>query len=127
MTCTQSSRPMVQHLTDAALDYCVAQASRVDVTLGSYYGDVVVYHAPFEGREYSPSTSWAQGGPLLHQHGIGVAEIAKNRWHAHCQAVPGACFVGKTPLEAAMRCLVAKRFGLEAPTMPEQLHRYARP
>jgi hypothetical protein len=111
----------VHKLTGPALDYCVARAAGVSVTVGRYYGEAVIYYAPFEGRVYAPSLDWNQGGALLHAAGIGVSERARNRWQAHCVAVPAVCFEGRTPLEAAMRCFVARKFGLQAPDLPQEL------
>lgn len=120
-----SALEIVHGLDGAVLDYYVAQACKVDVALGRYYNDPVVYVTPFDGKPYSPSTNWTQGGPLLHKLGIGIAQLSTNRWHAHCATVPGACVEGATPLQAAMRCVVLKRFGSQLPEMPLQLRAQA--
>lgn len=108
----------VLDLEGAALDYCVALAANVDVVLGQNTGGVVVYVAHRPGLVYAPSSDWALGGPLLQLAGINVSECNKTRWHAHSIRVPATCFAGRTPLEAAMRCFVAMRFGLQAPDLP---------
>jgi hypothetical protein len=108
----------VLEMEGAALDYCVALAAKVSVTLGRHAGGVVVYAAHRPGEVYAPSADWALGGPLLQLAGINVSECNKTRWHAHSIRVPATCFVGRTPLEAAMRCFVAMRFGLRAPELP---------
>ena len=65
---------------------------------------------------YSPSTDWAQGGPIIeregidiYQSGVWVAEIGGNHTTE-----------GPTPLIAAMRCYVASRLGDEV-DIPEAL------
>jgi hypothetical protein len=101
----------VQDLDGPALDYCVALVANIPVTLGSRDGKVVVYAAAREGRVFSPSSDWAQGGPLLHKAGIGIYECSKTRWHAQSLSIPAVSFSGRTPLTAAMRCFVAIKFG----------------
>lgn len=110
-----------QTLTDAALDWYVAQATGVAVTIGRYYGEAVIYHAPFDGKEFAPSRDWAHGGPLLQRANIGVTKHTSKGWHAHCGDMPRLCFKGATPLEAAMRCLVAQKFGAQLPELPAEL------
>lgn len=66
--------------------------------------------------DYSPSTSWAQGGPIIEREHITV-EWRPNYgrglpWVAH---IPHNNFSsGATPLEAAMRCYVSSKLGYGA-------------
>ena len=76
-----------------------------------------------QGRvgEFSPSTNWAQGGPLIERECIElVPSLGGSLWYAESidrKARAEAC---PTPLIAAMRCLVASRLGDEV-DIPEEL------
>lgn len=73
--------------------------------------------------EYSPSTKWAQGGPIIERLGIGVRKVkAIKTWHWEAAlAFPSkAPSYGPTPLVAAMRCLVSAKLGDEI-DVPEEL------
>lgn len=100
-------------LEGSALDYAVAKAgnrespSIAEKFLGEQY--------------YRPSTDWAHGGPIIESerlqvwpHGVplsGWVACYENRSiHAH----------GATPLEAAMRCFVLNKLGMEI-DVPEAL------
>ncbi len=97
-------------LIGAALDWAVEQAEG-----GSGLG---------YGEEYSPSTNWAQGGPLLEREGITTgpwdtspARAIKGHNHDY---KPTYSMVGPTLLVAGMRCFVASRFGDEV-EVPQEL------
>jgi hypothetical protein len=65
----------------------------------------------FEGKTvaYSPSTKWAQGGPLIDQHASTVTQAAYDAgWWAHIGNHIGE---GKTPLIAVCRAIVAAKIG----------------
>lgn len=73
---------------------------------------------------YSPSTNWAQGGPLIEREGVNlrmhtgtdkqpIAFVWVNHTPAHREQ-------GPTPLIAAMRCYVASKLGDEI-EVPEEL------
>lgn len=75
------------------------------------------------GREYSPSSNWAQAGPIMERHDIypcryyGCAENNPNVF----QAGKGISWIrGETPLIAAMRSLIRSNFGNEI-DVPETL------
>lgn len=71
-------------------------------------------------HRYSPSTGWAQGGPIIDLEGIGFFQ---KKDEGYCQAaMPGAEFIqwGPTPLMAAMRCYVASKLGYDV-DVPEEL------
>lgn len=75
---------------------------------------------------FSPSTDWAQGGPIIdremREHGFDVWRTADM---AQCAAtyergLPDSYIYGSTPLIAAMRCYVASKLGDEV-EIPEEL------
>jgi hypothetical protein len=69
----------------------------------------------FDGS-YTPSTDWAQGGPLIEREGISV-DRAGLAWTADLSDSVGGYIEhtesGPTPLIAAMRCYVASKLGDE--------------
>lgn len=115
-------------LTGRALDWAVASLE------GATYlhTDGIVWHFTLNGRPkvlhlgwardlaYSPSTAWAQGGPLIE---LGRIDLFRSGavWDASTGGRhPNVCQSGPTPLVAAMRCLVASRLG-ESVDIPEGL------
>ena len=109
---------LVSELKDAQLDYWVAKADKltayrlIDKMGGCWVDD------PERPTliQYSPSTDWSQGGPIIEMERIEFAEHA-NRWDASLTRSDGQTFnaCGETHLIAAMRCLVASKFGEEVP------------
>jgi hypothetical protein len=114
-------------LTGAALDWAVAKREgHIDDFNGWLHEASLLEVA--EG-DYTPSTNWAQGGPIIEREGISVfcgglgatgywnAYYAdRDEWHdvdLHKQ-------VGPTPLIAAMRCVVDSTLGDEV-DIPEEL------
>lgn len=95
----------VSELEGANLDYWVCKA---------YGRPYSASGSPIGPPTYSPSTDWSQGGPIIEREkmDIGLHENGKDwvavreRWKWN---------VGPTPLIAAMRCLVASKFGEEVP------------
>jgi hypothetical protein len=105
-------------LTGAALDWAVAKCE-------GYRIDLVP-----EGS-YTPSTDWAQGGPIIEREGILLRSIRRadhsmdGQWLAMYdggntgsmvqwvkrETWPRHYFIGPTPLIAAMRCYVASKLG----------------
>ena len=88
-------------LTGKALNWAVAECEDVYCFDGSY----------------TPSTNWAQGGPIIEREGIALYLYGGSEWNAH---VGGRESVGPTPLIAAMRCYVASKLGDEV-EIPEEL------
>ncbi len=87
------------------------------------------------GKQWSPSTNWAQGGPIIEREGIELlcnvtAEEAKKfiegshaDWRAAKRPINrNARSFGPTPLVAAMRCYVASELGDEV-EVPDELLR----
>lgn len=85
--------------------------------------------APYYHR-FSPSTDWAQGGPIIEREGISIRLEGREDmgWYATVGArgelaftcLPMADAGGPTPLIAAMRCYVASKLGDEV-EIPEEL------
>lgn len=122
-------------LTGVALDWAVAlckgllEAGHVVVDFEYMSGhDPIrlnplpeVYYSP----AYTPSTDWAQGGPIIEREYIQLTiDLA---WEAHviCEdkkfgGVERFACTGPTPLIAAMRCFVASHLGDEI-ELPEEL------
>jgi len=113
-------------LTGAALDWAVAKCEG-DENEVEYVDDGItqcVLHR-YLGR-YSPSTDWAQGGPIIEREKIDVF------WQSHQHSWVGSMSrgtnkigfrhlqYGHTPLIAAMRCYVASKLGDEI-EIPEEL------
>lgn len=97
-------------LTGAALDWAVAKCEGV-------MNDFVYKSA-------SPSTDWAQGGPIIEQEKVCVAWLSKQDLgmepEHYCVAHIDGIYTryGSTPLIAAMRCYVTSKLGdeIEIPT-----------
>ena len=68
--------------------------------------------------EYTPSTDWSQGGPIIEREKIDILHEHDMRWVAVPQK--GVERYGPTPLIAAMRCYVASKMGDEV-EIPEEL------
>lgn len=101
-------------LIGAALDWAVAkcEGAPIESPSGGVYWPTLC--------NYSPSTHWAQGGPIIEREKLNTWFEAECPWHS-VPAGPawGAGregiyrYGGPTPLIAAMRCLVASKFGEE--------------
>lgn len=109
-------------LTGATLDYWVAKA---EDEYSPFMQDGACWIALDDEhtKPFSPSTDWAQGGPLIQQHGICVLEdgefwIASNDAEALSKVyiyAEEAAHSGPTPLVAAMRAIVAIFYGDTVP------------
>ena len=86
-------------LTDTALDWAVARCE------GVIKGDALDTGFILEGA-YTPSTDWAQGGPIIEREGISLMD----GWSAYTENLRNL-HQGPTPLIAAMRCYVASQLG----------------
>ena len=100
-----------QDLTGAALDWAVAKCNGKTL---HYFVDDPLKKDPWllvNGdvdqplHSYTPSTDWAQGGPIIEREKMGVFPT-HDGWAAGMQS-------GPTPLIAAMRCYVASKLGDE--------------
>ena len=73
------------------------------------------------GVNFTPSTNWAQGGPIIEREGMTIALDAFG-WearHYDGETEPWT-MTGDTPLVAAMRCFVASKLG-DTVDVPEEL------
>ena len=117
-------------LTGPALDWGVAQV--VHANLQRTYGEPVfnpktkrIYQTQGLqqiGVNYSPSTNWAQGGPIIESNEIDLKLVEEGVWQASniFDDMEWYHFLGYSPLEAAMRCHVAHKLGEEV-EIPEEL------
>ena len=115
-------------LTGTALNWAVAKCEGL---LAIHGGNLQIYrgqlkvHPSSLGTVYTPSTDWAQGGPIIEREGITVIHIGED-WEDTWQARKGDghwqgyLSGGQTPLIAAMRCYVASTLGVEV-DIPEEL------
>jgi hypothetical protein len=101
----------INELTNLALNWAVARANGNTNAFG------------IDG--WSPSTNWAQGGPIIEREGISVMLSFRDSYAEGANAKPsGWCArkyqygvlseplsYGPTPLIAAMRCFVASKLG----------------
>lgn len=133
----------VSELTGTALDWAVAKAEGLNLVLDPMgFGQIAPrcrqagWWVWEDGRKqiigvkkttrsqeegFSPSTDWAQGGPIIEQYQITVTPRSRNDWEARIWSdeIDDFITVGKrgnycrTLLIAAMRCYVASKFGDE--------------
>jgi hypothetical protein len=109
-------------LIGAPLDWAVAVAAK----------NLPISHLPSSKHFWSPSTVWAQGGPIIERENIKVAPNINGTWSAQIRHAKEHPLVaqpvltgwtnkhGPTPLVAAMRCFVASKLGDEV-DVPEEL------
>ena len=111
-------------LIGPALDWAVA---KIDQPQWSDY-DCELWVQDDE-YQYSPSTIWSQGGPIIEREGLSIRQVDDGTWRSDfSRAVlkaDGSAYAflqkaGPTPLIAAMRCFVASRLGDEV-DIPEEL------
>ena len=124
-------------LTGAALDWAVAKAADYLTRLGDHWMvtlpgvHVRMNFVPGPRCVFTPSTRWAQGGPIIESEGIElICNLRPNEartfkttpdWRASRRAwSKGDVWYGPTPLIAAMRCFVAYRLGDEV-DIPKEL------
>lgn len=119
----------VSELAGSHLDWAVAKAMGLTPMFCLEDGKPIccVEEEDFDGCEewvedglaFTPSVYWNQGGPIIECEQIGIECFGNGEW----AAVHGAVFTdeatlgrhgsGPTPLIAAMRALVASKFGEE--------------
>ena len=99
-------------LTGAALDWAVAKCEGHKVFIK--HAPLQIMYTPKRKRSwyiYTPSTNWAQGGPIIERETISLDYAQEEDWAAKTPAYQWA--YGPTPLIAAMRCYVASKLGDE--------------
>lgn len=119
----------VSLLTGAALDWAVATCEGRNIKfdpMGFKNGSEAGYWiweekannhidtAQLIGRNYSPSTNWTQGGPLIERENVSLASPSpvSDHWTAMTNMSTHKQH-GETALIAAMRCFVATKMGNE--------------
>ena len=117
-------------LTGAQLDWAVAKCEGPNSVASCYYDDdapLWLDEAP--ENEWTPSTNWVQGGPIIEREFISLADTTSLplRWVASLmhedKEYDGYVLAeehGPTPLIAAMRCYVASKLGSEV-EIPKEL------
>ena len=116
----------VHDLTGAPLDFWVAMAEDLGAPRVDAGGCTIIREPGGTPVPYAPSSSWADGGPLVERLPFGAFERdgGHGAWRAVLhRAVPAAgerCTFnqsGPTLLIAAMRTLVASTFGDDVPDL----------
>lgn len=120
-------------LKGVALDWAVAKCEGLNLVrdpMGFKRGSeagfwVWEWHSGIQekvGVGYSPSTDWAQGGLIIERESVALRKFIETGWQADTWnfKFEGQHMHGDTPLEAAMRCYVAKKLGNEI-DIPKEL------
>jgi hypothetical protein len=109
-----------ENLQGAALDWAVAKCEGVSV---EYVDDGITRCLLMRaGARFSPSTNWAQGGPIIEREFICMSaprHPSTAPWWAISDSA-GCKVSGPTPLIAAMRCYVASKLG-DTIDLPKEL------
>jgi Protein of unknown function (DUF2591) len=113
----------VYELTGTILDWAVAKCEGVPLVLLSPFKGVKNFVMLGQNMkptsiEYTPTKSWAQGGPIIERETLEIVPICPGTWQAI--AMTQDWYNGRTPLEAAMRCYVASKLGDEI-EIPDEL------
>jgi hypothetical protein len=120
-------------LIGPALDWAVAKCE--EITLAEHtdgFCSWLEYEVIGFWHVYSPSTDWAQGGPIIERENIGIGrewgDHTDRNWLASADAPDASLYRGPTPLIAAMRCYCCAKLGDEI-EIPEELsgERHASP
>lgn len=99
-------------LTGALLDYWTGRAEEADFGPEWNQGAGYVMTGGYDGRRpewYSPSTNWAQGGPLIEKYNLDIDKIGPAQWLATDNG--DTYGIGDTPLQAICRAVVRAAFG----------------
>ena len=107
-------------LEGAALDYWALHADgRAEEIIGVSYAEFISYS---EDDQFRFMFHWDIVGPIIDQERISVeADEYSDGWHAWCvhaalpDGVQRSSCSGPTPIIAALRCLVASKYGAEVP------------
>lgn len=125
----------VQDATLLQLDYLVAVA---EGATNFHHDTVATYWVTMHGKDralakgwaqsFTPTTDWAQGGPIIERDGIDLYWMQhgtpdfKPLWQSRIVRVgQNRILYGPTPLIAAMRCFVSLKLGDEVEVPDEVL------
>jgi hypothetical protein len=114
-------------LTGAALDWAVAKCEGATDEWHTdkpfFWDGVPCVREAGHDVEYTPSTDWAQGGPIIEREGIDLQYQGgdTDKWAADMFGAECSVY-GDTPLVAAMRCYVTSKLGDEI-EVPEDLNK----
>ncbi len=104
----------VAELTLDQLDYWVARANGITVFEPAVGQGLHYQPNPQLGpRRWTPSRFWSQGGPILEEAHVDLNWNTEGTQEWSASLDPDILMHGASPLEAAMRAVVASRFGLE--------------
>jgi len=107
-------------LTGKPLDWAVAKCEYDELAAKNIQYPQYAKHYP----KVSPSTDWAQAGPIIEREEIGLLKVqtldGAPKWAASSPYWFEPYIHGPTPLVAAMRCYVASKLGDEV-DVPEEL------
>ena len=109
----------VSEASGIVLDWMVAK-SLPDDTWRVYFDEDTgekLCHDDWEIPEFSPSTDWAQGGPIIEREKL---ELRHANTGMYASYLKGPTWFGPTPLIAAMRCFCDSRLG-ETVEVPDDL------
>lgn len=99
------------------LDWAVAKCEGEETHM--HHGKL---NTRWSNPSYSPTTDWAQGGPIIEREGINTYQMQDGTWQGNLDygMTDELIYWGPTPLIAAMRCYVASKLGDEV-EIPEEL------
>lgn len=98
------------NLIGSALDWAVAQVEGITYNpnylgVSDFRGPKPVYSSI---SNYSPSTDWSKGGPLIDKCITALNQSGTETWWAHCEDRLG---LGPSALIAACRAIAAAKLG----------------
>jgi hypothetical protein len=113
-------KKQISELSGVALDWAVAKCEGYETIIDK--GRVFCTSGKY--GVFVPATTWSQGGPIIEREEITIMP-SNNQWAAIGEInAKWDCgklwFIGKTTLEAAMRCYVASKLGYEV-DIPDEL------
>lgn len=103
-------RVKTSDLQGAALDWAVAKC---EGRPHSYAVVDVKGQPPLKAVTFTPSTDWAQAGPIVERQEIAIWPDEEGGFLASADEGAGTDYHGESYLIAAMRCYVASQLGAE--------------
>ncbi len=108
----------VSEATNIQLDWMVANAQHLNIIQVKGGVTYTSSYPKIGGAPYSPTTDWAQGGPIIERESLSLTNrvysdtgivSTSNLWRAMTDH--STVEYGPTPLIAAMRCYVTSELG----------------